>query len=90
MRIFDSLRSGDKADTCIHFCIRFPFFLLKSGDRAETSIRFENPYPQSSSQHAGKIGCNYQVETTRHKPPHEKFAVSGTNLEKDTIPKPSA
>jgi hypothetical protein len=57
MRIFDSWRSGDKADTCIHFRIRFPSFLLKSGDRAETSIRFENPYPQSSNQPAGKSGA---------------------------------
>ena len=57
LRIFDSWRSGDKADTCIHFCIRFPRFLQKSGDRAETSIRFKNPYPQSSSQPAGKSGA---------------------------------
>jgi hypothetical protein len=53
------LQSGDKADTCIHFCIHFPFFLLRSGDRADTSIHFKNPYPQLSSPHAGKIGCSY-------------------------------
>jgi hypothetical protein len=33
-----------------------------------------------------KIGCNYQVETTRHKRMRETFAVSGVNLLKDTIP----